>query len=114
MNLLCPWNISGTSTASIQKFETSVINGELEVDLLLPTWRADFNFFLASGMTNQHSKIQSKNHRIFEVGRYLWQSSGPVPVLKQGHPEQDAYDHGQMILRDLQGGRLYNLPGQLV
>lgn len=28
-------------------------------------------------------------HRITEVGRDLWRSLGPTPLLRQGHPEQD-------------------------
>jgi len=30
------------------------------------------------------------NHRMFGVGRDLCGSSGPRPLLKQGHPEQAA------------------------
>ena len=49
-----------------------------------------------------------------EVGRDLWRSSGPTPLLKQGHPEQAAQDCVQMAFEYLQGWRLHSLPGQPV
>jgi len=33
-----------------------------------------------------------ENHRMGEIGRDLWMSSGPTPVLKQGHLELAAQD----------------------
>lgn len=38
-------------------------------------------------------KDESPNHRPVEVGRYLWRSSGPILLLKQGHLKSDAQDH---------------------
>ena len=43
------------------------------------------------------------NHRMVEVGRDLWRSSGPNPLLKQGHLEPVAQDHVQMAFEYLQG-----------
>jgi len=34
----------------------------------------------------------SQNHRMIEVGRDLWQTRGPTPLLKQGHLELVARD----------------------
>ena len=31
------------------------------------------------------------------MGRDLWRSSGPTPLLKQGHLEPVAQDHVQMV-----------------
>ena len=53
-------------------------------------------------------------HRKLEVGRDLWRSSGPTPLLKQGHLELAAQDHVQMASEYLQGWRLHPLPGQPV
>ncbi|KAK4810494.1 hypothetical protein QYF61_004274, partial [Mycteria americana] len=54
------------------------------------------------------------NHRMVEVGRDLWRSSGPTPLCQQGHLEPVAQDHVQTAFEHLQGGRLHNLPGQPV
>jgi len=35
------------------------------------------------------------NHRMAEFGRDLWRWSGPISLLKQGHPELVAQDHVQ-------------------
>ncbi|PKU47740.1 hypothetical protein llap_1940 [Limosa lapponica baueri] len=35
----------------------------------------------------------SEHHRMVEVGRDIWRSSSPTPLLKQGHPEQVTQDH---------------------
>jgi len=51
-------------------------------------------------------------HRMAEVGRDLWRSSGPSPLLKQDHLEQVAQDHVQMASEYLQGWRLHSLFGQ--
>ena len=53
-------------------------------------------------------------HRLVEVGRDLWRSSGPTLQLKQGHLEPAAQDSVQTAFEFLQGGRLHNLSGQLV
>ena len=53
-------------------------------------------------------------HRMVEVGRDLWRSSGPTSLLKQGHLKLVAQDHVQMDFEDLQGWRLHNLSGQPV
>ena len=49
-----------------------------------------------------------------EVGRDLWRSFGPTPLLKQGHVEGVAQDCVQMAFEYLQGWRLHNLSGQPV
>jgi len=49
---------------------------------------------------------------MFGVGRDLCGSSGPIPLPKQGHPEQAAQDLVQAGLEYLQKKRLHNLPGQ--
>ena len=56
----------------------------------------------------------SQNHRLAEVGRDVWRSSGLTPLLKQGHLEMVAQDHAQMAFEYLQGWRLHNLTGQPV
>ena len=47
--------------------------------------------------------MQSQNHRMVEVGRHFWRSSGPNPLLKQGHLLLVAQDHVWMVLWYLQG-----------
>ena len=47
-----------------------------------------------------------------EVGRELWRSSGPIPLLKQGHLQLVVQDHVQMDVEYLQGWRLHNLSEQ--
>lgn len=56
----------------------------------------------------------SQNDRItvFEVGRDPWRSSGPMPLLKQGHLEQITQDHVQTAFEGLCGRRLHDLFGQ--
>ena len=56
----------------------------------------------------------SQNHRMAEVGRELWRSSGPIPLLEQGNLEPVAQDRVQMAFELLQERRLYNLSGQPV
>jgi len=43
------------------------------------------------------------NHRIrvVEVGRDLWRSSGPIPLLKQGHLEPVTQENIQMAFESL-------------
>jgi len=48
----------------------------------------------------------SQNHRTVEVGRDLRRSSGPTPLLKQGHLEQAAQACVQAAFEYLQGDRL--------
>ena len=48
------------------------------------------------------------------VGKDLWRSSSPTPLLKQGHLEQAAQDCVQAGFEYLQRRRLHNLPGQPV
>lgn len=43
---------------------------------------------------------KKQNHRVVEVGRNLWRSSGPTPLLKWGHPEPVAQDPVQMAFGD--------------
>lgn len=37
----------------------------------------------------------SQNHRMIEVGKVLWRSSGPAPLLKQGQLQPVTAAHGQ-------------------
>jgi len=48
------------------------------------------------------------------VGRNLWRSSSPTPLLKQGHLKQVSQDLVQAGFEYLQRRRLHNLPGQPV
>ena len=57
---------------------------------------------------------ESQSHRTFGLGRDLCGSSSPIPLLKQGHLQQDAQDLVQMGFEYLQRRRLHNLPGQPV
>lgn len=41
----------------------------------------------AEGKKFGNKRIFTQNHRIVEVGRDLWMSSSPNPLLKQGHLE---------------------------
>lgn len=41
---------------------------------------------------------------MIEVGRELWRSSCPIPLLKQGHLESAVYDHIQVPFDYLQSG----------
>ena len=45
----------------------------------------------------------SQNHRMVGVGRDLWRSSCPTPLLEQGHLEQGAQEHVQAGFECLQG-----------
>ena len=56
--------------------------------------------------------IRSRHHRLVEVGRDLWRSLCPTPLLKQGHLDTVAQDHVQMGSEYLQGWRLHNISGQ--
>lgn len=55
-----------------------------------------------------------RNQKMFEVGKDLWPSSCPSPLLKQGQLEQAAQDYVQMTFEYLQECRLHNLPDQSV
>jgi len=57
---------------------------------------------------------RSHNHRLFQIGRDLWRTPGPSPLLKQGHLELLVQDHVQTAFEYLQGWRFHNFPGQLV
>ena len=57
-------------------------------------------------------RLGFKNHRMAEVRRDLWRSSGPTLLLKQGHLELVAQDYIQMAFEYLQQWRLRNLSGQ--
>jgi len=48
------------------------------------------------------------------VGRYLWGSSSPTPLPKQGHLEQTAQDLVQAGFEYLQRRRIHNPSGQPV
>jgi len=56
----------------------------------------------------------TQNHRTVGVGRDLCGSSGPTPLLKQGHLQQATQDLVQAGLEYLQRRRLHHLPGQPV
>ncbi|RMC03182.1 hypothetical protein DUI87_20376 [Hirundo rustica rustica] len=49
-----------------------------------------------------------------EFGSDLWRTVWFKPMLKQDHLELTAEDHVQMASEYLEGGKLYNLPGQCV
>lgn len=49
-------------------------------------------------------------HRIAEVGRELWMSSGPTPQLKQAYLELVTQDNTEAAFEYLQGWRVHNLP----
>jgi len=49
-----------------------------------------------------------------EVGRQLLRSTGPTPLLKQGHLEQVVQDCVQSSFEHLQGWRFHILSGQPV
>ncbi|XP_068785779.1 uncharacterized protein [Struthio camelus] len=53
-----------------------------------------------------------QNHRMVEVGRDLWRSSSPNPLLKPGPLEHIAQDRVQAGFEYLQGRRLHYLSGQ--
>lgn len=59
-------------------------------------------------------EAKQQNLGTVEARRDLWRSAGPNLVLKQGHLEQAAQDHGQMAFEYLQGNRLQNLSGERV
>lgn len=50
-------------------------------------------------------------YEMAEVRRDLWRSSGPPPLLKQGHVHLVAQGHVQMAFGYLQGRRLHHLSG---
>jgi len=52
-------------------------------------------------------------HRTIAVGRHPWRSSGPTPLLKQGHLQLVAQDRVQRACEYLQGWRLQNPLGIL-
>ena len=49
----------------------------------------------------------SQNHRKAEVGKDLWRSSGPTPLLRQGHLDPDAQDNVQTAFQYFQRWRLH-------
>ena len=59
-------------------------------------------------------EITEQKHKTVEVGRDLWRSSSPAPLLKVGQTEQVTQDHVQMGFECLQGWRLCILSGQPV
>lgn len=50
-------------------------------------------------------------HRVVEVGRGLWRSSSPSPLLKQGHLEQVTQDYVQSGFEYLQGWTFHSSLG---
>lgn len=54
------------------------------------------------------------NHRTIEVGRDLFRSSSPTPLLRQGQLKQITQDHIQSGYECLHGWRLNILSGQPV
>ena len=57
---------------------------------------------------------KSQNHRMVGVGRDLWASSSPNPLMKPGHLAQVAQDFVQAGLEYFLRRRIHNLPGQPV
>lgn len=57
-------------------------------------------------MKKYSCKKFAQNHRMFETGRNLWMSSGPSPLIKQGHLEPVAHDCVLMGFEYLQGDPL--------
>jgi len=57
---------------------------------------------------------RSQNHRMLGIGRNLYGSSSPTPLLKQGHLQQTAQDCIQAGLEYVRRRRLHKLPGQPV
>lgn len=57
-------------------------------------------------------RAMSQKHRRVEVGRDLWRSFFPTPLLEQCYLEPVAQDHYQMACEYVQGGTLHKLPGQ--
>ncbi|KAK4831098.1 hypothetical protein QYF61_015296, partial [Mycteria americana] len=79
-----------------------VFKGRLDEDPIKIFMTKIFDFVLPK----QHMSLASitvMNHRMVEVGRGLWRSAGPTPLLKQGHLEPVAQDHFQMAFEYLQG-----------
>jgi len=56
----------------------------------------------------------AQNHRMVGVGRGLWRSSSPIPLLKHGHLEQAAEDLVQVGFEYLRRRRPLNPFGQPV
>lgn len=56
----------------------------------------------------------SQDHRTVEVGRELWRSSGPIPLLELGNLGPVVPDRVQVAFELLQRQRLYSLSGQPV
>lgn len=67
-----------------------------------------------STVSREQSGFDTQNHRAVEVGRHLWRTSSPTPLLKQDHLELVMQDHVQTGFEYLQGGRLHNLSEQPV
>jgi len=56
----------------------------------------------------------TESHRMLGVGRDLWGSSSPMPLLKQGHLQQAAQDLVQVGPEYLQRKRIHSPSGQSV
>jgi len=78
--------------------------------------KGEKTYFCVNGTSSLTGFTESQNHRITEWSGLEGTSVGhPVqPLLKQGHPEQDAQDRVPVGLEYLQRRRLHNLPGQPV
>lgn len=63
--------------------------------------------------TNVTLPYASQNPIIVEVGRCLWRSSNPTPVILQDQQQQVAQDHVQLGFECLKECRLHNLSGNL-
>lgn len=82
------------------------------------------NFLICSGpYRNQwcHGRADWKSagrfaskpiHRRAEAWRDLWNSSGPITLLKQGHLAPVTQNHVQRAFEDLQGQRFHSLSGK--
>lgn len=52
---------------------------------------------------------EPQNHRMTELGRDPWKSSGPTPFFKQGHVKPAAWNYVQKAFQYLQRGSLHKL-----
>ncbi|KAK4827433.1 hypothetical protein QYF61_017990, partial [Mycteria americana] len=65
------------------------------------SFHSQMHHTLCVGLKNEGddktSVMESQHHRKVEIGRGLWKSPGPTPLLKQGHLEPVAQDHVQVF-----------------
>jgi len=66
------------------------------------------------GEDSEASFIKAQNHRTAEIAWDFCGSSGPTPLLTQGHLQPAAQDYVQTAFEYHQEWRLHNLSGQPV